>query len=232
MGYLDNSTITVDAILTKKGREYLAQVRNAFNITQFALADDEVDYDLWNPAHPLGSDYYGVVIENMPVTEAVPDETQSMKYKLITLPRGTKAIPFLRSNVTSVTVTDAEQAYVDIETLYYSGQAGANGSQNTLNNAGYTVTLLDSTYVTMTRSTQNASVISSPGNMSVATSQTAIVTPQAGTNRIQIVLTAQDDVVNLTSGITKSTKLIITGNETGGRVVVPITIRKAVTSTI
>ena len=87
MGYLDNSSITVDAILTKKGRELLAKGRQNFNITQFALADDEVDYDLWNPAHPLGSDYYGVVIESMPITEAVPDETQSMKYKLITLPK-------------------------------------------------------------------------------------------------------------------------------------------------
>ena len=46
MGYLDNSSITVDAILTKKGREVLARGRNEFNITQFALSDDEVDYDL------------------------------------------------------------------------------------------------------------------------------------------------------------------------------------------
>ena len=43
MGYLDNSSVTVDAILTLKGRELLAQGGNAFNITQFALADDEVD---------------------------------------------------------------------------------------------------------------------------------------------------------------------------------------------
>ena len=34
MGYLNNSTVTVDAILTKKGRELLAKGRNNFNITQ------------------------------------------------------------------------------------------------------------------------------------------------------------------------------------------------------
>ena len=62
MGYLDNSSITVDAILTKKGRELLSKGRNSFNITQFALADDEIDYNLWNPAHPLGSSYYGIII--------------------------------------------------------------------------------------------------------------------------------------------------------------------------
>ena len=46
MGYLDNSSITVDAILTKKGRELLARGQNEFVITQFALADDEIDYGL------------------------------------------------------------------------------------------------------------------------------------------------------------------------------------------
>ena len=95
MGYLDNTTVTIDAILTKKGRELLAKGRSQFNITKFALADDEVDYDLWNPSHPKGIDYFGTVIENMPITEAVPDETQSLKYKLITMDRGQIAIPYL-----------------------------------------------------------------------------------------------------------------------------------------
>jgi hypothetical protein len=53
MGYLNNSVVTVDAILTTKGRELLAQ--GNFNITQFALADDEIDYTLYNPNHPSGS---------------------------------------------------------------------------------------------------------------------------------------------------------------------------------
>ena len=87
MGFLDNSSVTVDAILTKKGRELLAQGRDKFQITQFALADDEVDYELWNPAHSLGSDYYGIVIENMPVIEAITDENYAMKYKLLSLPK-------------------------------------------------------------------------------------------------------------------------------------------------
>ena len=44
MGYLNNQVITVDAILTKKGRELLAKNDGSFRITQFALADDEIDY--------------------------------------------------------------------------------------------------------------------------------------------------------------------------------------------
>ena len=84
MGYLDNTSVTVDAILTKRGRQLLAQGTNAFQITKFALADDEIDYTLWNTDHPNGSDYYGIVIQNTPLLEAFPDETQSMKYKLLT----------------------------------------------------------------------------------------------------------------------------------------------------
>ena len=74
MGYLDNSSVTVDAILTLKGRELLAKGGNAFNITQFAVGDDEIDYSLWNPADTRGTNFYGAIIENMPVTEAIPDE--------------------------------------------------------------------------------------------------------------------------------------------------------------
>ena len=55
MGYLNNTIVTVDAILTKKGRELLAQGAGAFNITKFALSDDEIDYTLYNPSHPSGS---------------------------------------------------------------------------------------------------------------------------------------------------------------------------------
>ena len=89
MGYLNNAVLTVDAILTKKGREALAKNDGSFRITQFALADDEIDYTLYNPTHPSGSAFYGQAIDGMPLLEAFPDETQVMKYKLVTLPRGT-----------------------------------------------------------------------------------------------------------------------------------------------
>ena len=59
MGYLDPSVLTIDAILTRKGREALAKNDGSFRITQFALADDEIDYTLYNPSHPSGSAFYG-----------------------------------------------------------------------------------------------------------------------------------------------------------------------------
>ena len=81
MGYLNNAVITVDAILTTKGRELLSRNDGSFQITQFALGDDEIDYTLYNPNHPSGSAYYGEAIDNMPLLEAFPSELQIMKYK-------------------------------------------------------------------------------------------------------------------------------------------------------
>ena len=95
MGYLDNTTVTVDAILTKKGRELLAQGGDAFSITKFALSDDEVDYNLYLPAHTEGTTKYGEAIENMPVVEAVPDQNYILRHKLITLPKGNLKLPKL-----------------------------------------------------------------------------------------------------------------------------------------
>ena len=103
MGYLDNSTVTVDAILTNKGRQILA-AGGQLNITKFALSDDEIDYTLWNPSHTLGTNYYGAVIEAMPVVEANPDETQMMRYKLVTLPKDVIGIPVINVTPTSETL--------------------------------------------------------------------------------------------------------------------------------
>ena len=102
MGYLDKTTITVDAILTKKGRELLAKGSDQFQITQFALSDDEVDYSLWDVNHQLGSNYYGQAIESMPLVEAVPNETYVMKHKLVTLPKNISRMPTVTVGVTNI----------------------------------------------------------------------------------------------------------------------------------
>lgn len=245
MGYLDNSTITVDAILTKRGRELLAMGRGegGFEITQFALADDEIDYDLWNPAHPLGSAYYGTVIENMPVTEAVPDETQSMKYKLITLPRGVAQIPYLQSDKSEVTVTNQTKdgtldTTVTISTYFSGVTTGTPLQQNLFNGSGgYTVVLLDTTYIDMapdTKTTELMGVIRDVNTNSNTPATSKIVALKSNTttgpnqNTIQIKLMARAKGVTALDGltdVTKSTKLIVTGNETGGRIVIPVTLK-------
>jgi hypothetical protein len=137
MGYLNNQIVTVDAILTKKGRELLAQGGNAFNITQFSLADDEVDYSLYNPSHPSGSAYYGEAIENMPVLEAFPNELQTMKYKLVTLPRSTAVMPTIVAPA-SINMFTSEVLPLAPQTQTFTGiEAESEGYTATMSNVTF-----------------------------------------------------------------------------------------------
>ena len=95
MGYLDNSSRTLDAILTKKGREILSSGGD-FNVTKFALGDDEVDYALWDTTHTQGTDFYGAVIDNLPALEPFNDPSEIMKYKLVTRSYGCEAMAKIR----------------------------------------------------------------------------------------------------------------------------------------
>jgi len=136
MGYLNNTVVTVDAILTDVGRQLLAQQNGQFQITQFALADDEIDYTLYNPTHPSGSAYYGQAIENMPLLEAFPQSTQTMKYKLVTLPRGTARMPILDIGYNSIILKQGAALAITPQTLNYLGG-------NTFESSGYTATISD-----------------------------------------------------------------------------------------
>mgnify|MGYP006395702155 FL=1 len=132
MGYLNNTSITVDAILTKKGRQKLASGQS-LNITKFALGDDEIDYTLYEPAHPKGSAYYDSAIRAIPILEASPDETQVLRYKLVTLPKGTTQIPIVALGIPSIGVYQSEGLVSLSPTTSPAGNT----------NAGYTVVLAD-----------------------------------------------------------------------------------------
>ena len=105
MAYLNNTAVTVDAILTKKGRELLARGDGSFRITQFALSDDEIDYTLYNPSQPSGSAFYGEAIENMPLLEAFPIADYNLRSKLVSLPQNTSALPTITNLPASVDFT-------------------------------------------------------------------------------------------------------------------------------
>ena len=214
MGYLNNSTITVDAILTKKGRELLARGRDEFRITQFALADDEVDYDLYNPDHPLGTAYYGAAIENMPIVEALADETQMLKYKLVTLPKGTARIPVVRVAQSVIELNANESTTITPSTVNFGG-----GNRR----FGYTAILSDSDVadIVATRGARNqaASVPQFIGDSEAAQSITV-----SGT---QFEITGKE----LLKGDRTVTILFI-GNETGGRASVTLTVKKVEVPTV
>ena len=103
MGYLNNSTRVLDAILTKKGREILSSGGSgglgSFEVTKFALGDDEIDYGLWDTTHTQGSTYYGAVLDNLPALEPFNDPSEIMKYKLVTRSEDTQAMAKLQDKL-------------------------------------------------------------------------------------------------------------------------------------
>ena len=85
MAFLDNSgDIILDAVLTDEGRRRLALGNGSFNIAKFALADDEIDYSLYDKTPTSGSGYQDLRILQLPVFEAFTNNMSSVKSKLLT----------------------------------------------------------------------------------------------------------------------------------------------------
>ena len=216
MGYLNNISVTVDAILTKKGRELLARNDGSFRITQFSLADDEIDYTLYNSNHPSGSAFYGEAIENMPIIEAFPDETQTMKYKLLTLPRGTAKLPVLELGFTTITLKQGASLSITPQTLNYLG------TDSTFEASGYTATIGDS------RTLSNFEGV----GVNTATAANLNTTTTVGTNVSRTVI---GTTINLTATTvntlfgtsnTLNTILTVTGRDSGAGLTIPLNITK------
>jgi hypothetical protein len=216
MGYLNNSIITVDAILTKKGREALARNDGSFRITQFALADDEIDYTLFNPGHPSGSAFYGEAIDGMPLLEAFPDEAQIMKYKLTTLPRGTAKLPILNLGYSAVTLKQGAQLAITPQTLNYLD------NDQTFETSGYSATIADvrllSDYTGLGVNNEASTIQNTQSTLGTNVSKTIIGTQfnLRGTT----VNTLFGNQTSLTSTLT------VVGLDSGARITIPITINK------
>lgn len=217
MGYLNNTVVTVDAILTKKGRELLARGNGAFRITQYALADDEIDYTLYNPDHPSGSAYYGEAIENMPLLEAFPDENQIMKYKLATLPRGTSKLPLLEAGYASIRLRQGASLAITPQTLNYLG------ATSTFEAGGYVATIADARVLSNFAGT----------GINTAEAERLNATTTVGTNVSKTVIGTTINLtattVNTLFGTSRTqlqTTITLIGRDSGARITIPVTITK------
>ena len=219
MGYLNNSVITVDAILTKKGRELLARNDGSFRITQFALSDDEIDYTLFNPSHPSGSAYYGEAIDGMPLLEAFPDESQIMKYKLVTLPRGTAKLPVLNLGYTGITLKQGTSLAITPQTLNYLD------NDQTFETSGYSATIADIRLLADYNGLGINSEAANAQNVSqtLGTNVSKTVIGSQFNLRATTVNTLFGDQTSLTSTLT------VVGLDSGARITIPITINKTTT---
>jgi hypothetical protein len=207
MAYIDNQTITVDAILTKKGRELLAQNGN-LNITSFALADDEIDYSLYNPSHPNGSAFFDIALRNIPVFEPLVDETQTMKYKLVTLNQGVTSIPVISIAQDKIAVSRD-----------FTGEIIISPSTNPSYNLtlGYTAILGNKNVGVLI--VEEANAINSVSN-TIPTFAGDIATTSA-----QVVVGNKFRFVpNSSLSKTTTTNLTIVGNESGGSTSIEVTV--------
>ena len=216
MGYLNNTVVTVDAILTDTGRQLLAQNDGQFRITQFALADDEIDYTLYNPNHPSGSAYYGQAIDNMPLLEAFPQSTQTMKYKLVTLPRGTAKMPILDLGYSAIVIKQGASLAITPQTLNYLGG-------NTYETAGYTATISDvrlfSTFEGVGINTPAVQALNLSNQ--ITTLGTSVSRTVVGTT-----INMRATTVNTLFGSQTSLQCTLTveGRDSGARLTIPVTV--------
>ena len=218
MGFLqgDTNNIILDAVLTDTGRQFLSRNDGSFSVVKFSLSDDEVDYSLWNPDHPLGTAYYGTIIENMPITEAVPDETQALKYKLITLPKQTTNIPVVTVGNTSITLAAPGDS-----TIIAPNTSNFKGGNATL---GYTAILSDSSIadIQVTSALQNSVLPTTP--RFIGDNEDAQSVAVAG---FEFRIVAKTQLIE-----DKTATITVIANETGGSVTINLTVKQATTATI
>jgi len=217
MAILNPTTVTVDAILTTKGRELLARNDGSFQITQFSLADDEVDYTLYNPNQPSGSAFYGEAIENMPVIQAFPTDTQIMRYKLVTLPRGTSRLPVISLGYNTITLKQGASLTLTPQTLNYLG------ASSTFEANGYIATIADIRLLTAFQGT--GITTTTVGDQNLNTTTGAVLSKSAiGTS-----FTLTGTTVNTLFGTTLTTlttTITVIGRDSGARITIPINISK------
>ena len=89
-GFIDSTSAAVDAVLTRKGKELLARNDGSFKIAKFAFGDDEINYQLYN----INTDDDSSIL-NLPILEPSSNENAALRYRLITLPKGSIAIATL-----------------------------------------------------------------------------------------------------------------------------------------
>jgi hypothetical protein len=199
----------------------LARNDGSFQITQFALADDEIDYTLYNPNHPSGSAFFGEAIESMPLLEAFVDETQIMKYKLVTLNRGTSKLPVLNLGYTAIQLRQAAAINITPQTLNYLGAV------STFEPSGYLLTVGDSRFL----STFTGTGIDTTG-LNITTpmpnaSGASLSMTQVGTS-FSLIATTINTLFPTSAlpGASISTTITAMGRDSGARFTIPLTLIK------
>ena len=224
MAILNPTIVTVDAILTTKGRELLARNDGSFQITQFSLADDEIDYTLYNPNHPSGSAFYGQAIEAMPIIQAFPEDTQIMRYTLTTLPRGTSRLPVVSLGYNTIILKQGASLTITPQTLNYLG------ATSTFEANGYIATISDIRLLSSFQGTGITATTITAANAAALNTTTGTVLSKS---EIGTSFTLTGTTVNTLFGstlTTLATTITVVGRDSGARITIPVNIQKVSTT--
>ena len=172
------------------------------------MADDEIDYTLYQPNHPNGSSFYDIALRNAPVFEPFTDETQVMKYKLVTLNQG----------VTSIPTISIAQSSINIPATF-TGTILISPSTNPAYNlsAGYTAVLGNKAVGTL--------VVQQSNSLNSSTATIPVFAGDINTASSQVVVGMTFLFIpNSQLGKTTTTELTIVGNESGGSTSIEVTV--------
>jgi hypothetical protein len=171
---------------------------------------------LYNPNHPSGSAFYGEAIENMPIIQAFPEANEIMKYKLITLPRGTAKLPVVTVGYNTIILKQGSSLSLTPQTLNYLG------ATSTFEQSGYVATIGDvrtmSAFNGVGINTANATALNATGTTTVGTNVSKTV---IGTT---INLTATTVNTLFGTNTTLYTTLTVIGRDSGARLFIPVQI--------
>ena len=115
MAFQDNSgDIIFDVVLTDEGRRRLSAGDGTFNITKFALGDDEINYQLYDTS--AATQNQDVQILQTPIFEAFTNNTSLMSSMLISIPRNNLFyLPIIKINE----VADSQKTQFHSDSVFY-----------------------------------------------------------------------------------------------------------------
>jgi hypothetical protein len=152
----------------------------------------------------------------MPIIQAYPNDMEIMKYKLITLPRGTAKIPVLDLGYSGITLKQGASLAITPQTLNYLG------ASSTFEQSGYTATIGDvrvaSNFTGVGINTAEATALNTTTTIGTNVSKTVIGTT------INITATTVNTLFGTNTQL--QTTLVVAGRDSGARISIPVTIKK------
>jgi hypothetical protein len=152
----------------------------------------------------------------MPLLEAYPQDTQIMKSKLATLPRGTAKLPVLDLGYSAISLVQGASLSITPQTLNYLGNAQAYET------SGYSATISDVRLM----NTFNGIGINTTAALTSNTTTTLGTNVSTTVTGTQINLRATTVNTLFGNNTQLSATLTVVGLDSGARLTIPITINK------